>query len=93
MKRRNPAARALADPLFRKRVVKAKKGRASYVRKPRSATPPSGASRFRKAATSSLRRRARRSAIADRTGHPTAAERGGSETGGLGYRRDRGARR
>lgn len=33
VKRRSAAARALASPLYRPRVVKPKKGRGSYVRK------------------------------------------------------------
>ncbi len=46
MQRRNPAARALTSRLFQQRIVKPKTGRGSYTRKPRSAKPPSGASRF-----------------------------------------------
>lgn len=38
-RRPNIAARALADPKYRKRVVKAKKGKASYTRKGRQAYP------------------------------------------------------
>jgi stalled ribosome alternative rescue factor ArfA len=33
MKNRDPYAKALASPLFRKRVVQPKKGRGSYSRK------------------------------------------------------------
>ncbi len=38
-RRPNPAARELADPKYRKRVIKAKKGKASYTRKGRQAYP------------------------------------------------------
>jgi len=34
-KRRSPAARALASPLFRVRIVRPLKGKASYRRRPR----------------------------------------------------------
>ena len=32
---KNPHAKALANPLFRKRIVRAQKGKGSYVRKPK----------------------------------------------------------
>jgi len=43
VKQRNPHARALRDPRFRPRLVKPRKGRGSYTRKPRSAKRASGA--------------------------------------------------
>jgi len=49
VKQPNPHARALRDPRFRPRVVKPRKGRGSYTRKPRSAQRASGA--FHVAAT------------------------------------------
>lgn len=38
-RRPNPAARELADLKYRKRVIRAKKGKASYTRKGRQAYP------------------------------------------------------
>jgi len=39
-RRGNPAARAVRRPAFRLRVVRARRGKGSYRRKPRAATPP-----------------------------------------------------
>ncbi|MBO0738557.1 MAG: ribosome alternative rescue factor ArfA [Alphaproteobacteria bacterium] len=36
--KRNPVARALRDPAFRRRVVRARKGRGSYTRKGKEKT-------------------------------------------------------
>ena len=36
---RNPVAKALSNPLFKPKVVKAKKGKASYKRRPKHVKP------------------------------------------------------
>lgn len=42
MSRRNPGARALADPRYRPRIVRPRKGKGSYRRKTRSGKAASG---------------------------------------------------